>query len=357
MAITKAEYLSALQAEVVTTKQKREKSTKRKRIIAMVLGFGTVAFIGLGSAGTSIERTNNFKRFSAGEISASFELLNSEGAFDIWNSQSLGNNINTILGGGKVYARGESTVLPAEEGYQVCVNGEINGFIPGDISYINVYENAIFYRDDLTRSICVYDMQSAMVTPVIDSNIGELLISDGRLYFVDRSDGSKLVSTTVVGEDRQVIVDKPVTSFAVCGDETVYLSTDQTLYRKNVSHESETTLMSNIERFFLNGNIVAESGDSVFQFTAERSNAALLYQSNDLGMQLVGACSSGFFVQDTGRLLFSDGSTAFDLPIGSHRLYQSVAVDTDGTIYCIGVSAIDDIQLVKSSLPELKEGD
>lgn len=354
--ITKAEYLAALQSEATTASSKRAKATKRKRLISAVLGIGTIILIGLGVAGTSVERDNNFKKFSAGEIGATFEMLNESGVFRVWNEQNLGNDINTILGGGKVLSRQGVLVVPTADGNSVTVDGQVSGTIPGSISYINICEGTIYYREDATRKICAYAAQSGIVTTVIDTNAGELLVVDGRLYYVDHSDNGKVISTNINGQDKQTVVDQPVISFVVCGSDIIYLGADQTLYRKDGT-DSATTLISNVERFFLNGNIVAESDGSVFQFTPERSNAVLLYQSSTTDMQLVGACAEGVFIQENGKLLFSDGSNTATVASDAPKLYQSISLDNTGTVRYVVLSSMTDVSPREASLPELKEGD
>lgn len=353
--ITKAEYLAALQSEVAATSKKREKATKRKHIISAALGIGTAILIGLGMAGTSVERANNYKKFSAGEISATFEMLNEGDVFGVWNEQNLGNDINTLLGGGKILSHQGVLIVPSGDGNSVAIGGLDSGTIPGNISYINICNGIIYYREDATRKICSYDPQGGSATTVVDTNAGELLVADGRLYYVDRGDNNKVISADMNGQDRQTAVDHAVTSFVVCGNDIIYLGTDQTLYRKDGT-DSTTTLMSNVERFFLNGNLVVESGDSVFQFTPERSHAVLLHQSSAEDMQLVGACSDGVFIQEGGKLLFSDGSNTATVAAGAPLLYQSVLLDKTGIVRYVTLSSMTDIHLGEAPLPELKGG-
>lgn len=353
--ITKAEYLASLRSEAVATSKKREKATKRKRLVSVVLGIGTIILIGLGVAGTSIERANNFKKFSAGEIAATFEMLNGSGVFSVWNEQNLGNDINTTLGGGKVLSHQGVLVIPTADGNSVAVNGQASGTIPGSISYINICDGTIYYRENATRKICSYAPRSGIITTVVDTNAGELLVADGRLYYVDRSDNGKVISADTNGQDKQIAIDQPVTSFVVCGNDIIYLGADQTLYRKD-GMGSATTLMSNVERFFLNGNIVVESDGSVFQFTPERSNAILLHQSSATDMQLVGACADGVFIQESGELLFSDGSSTATVANDAPMLYQSISLDKTGIVRYVALSSMTDGYLGEVPLPELKEG-
>lgn len=353
--ITKAEYLAALQSEATAVITKRAKATKRRRLISAVFGIGTFILIGLGVIGTNVERDNNFKKFSAGEIDASFELLNGSGAFSVWNEQNLGNDINTILGGGKVLSHQGVLVVPAADGNGVTVNGQAFGTIPGNISYINICDGIIYYRENATRNICSYVPQNGIITTVVDTNAGELLVADGRLYYVDYSDNGKVISVDTNGRDKQIAIAEPVTSFVVCGNDSIYLGADQTLYLKNGTG-SVTTLISNVERFFLNGNIVVESDESVFQFTSERSNAVLLHQSSATDMQLVGACADGVFIQESGELLFSDGSITATVANDAPMLYQSISVDKTGIVRYIALSSMTDGFLGEATLPELKGG-
>ena len=354
--ITKAEYLAALQSEADAAGKKNEKAAKRRRILAVVLGFGTIIMIALGVICTKKERADNFRKFSAGEIGVTFEFLNENGVCDVWNEQNLGNDINTILGGGRILSQHGVLVLPTADGNSVTINGQSSGMIPGSISYINIHDGTIYYRENATRKICSYSLESGVINTVIDTNAGELLVTNGRLYYVDHSDNNKVVSTDTAGQDKQININEPVTSFVVCGDDMIYLGADQTLYRKD-STGSTTALIPNVERFFFNGNIVAESDDTVFQFTAERQNAVLLHQSSAADMQLVGACADGVFIQESGKLFFIDHSNTTTIASDAHMLYQSVSVDKAGMIRYITLSSLKDEDLEEVPLHELKEGD
>ncbi len=353
MGITKGEYLAELRAQAEDAARTRRRSAKRGAAAGAGLVLATALVLAVGSLATFAVRGVHYRELVSGQGAAAFETLGYRDAFAVWNSRDLGNDVNTLLGGGKVYCRGAVSVLPAEGGYAVRLEGELAATIPGSISYINAAGMLLYYRDDVTRDICVCDMRSGQIGVLVQGNAGEVFLCDERLYFIDYDAGSCLVSTSLTGSDKRIAVDEPVSSFAVCGESVLYLGTDRTLSLKSGPEEAAVRLISPVERFFLDGDIVVQSGGSVFRFTAARGAAALLHRSAAEDMQLAGACADGIFYQEGGSLFFADGGGETAVFAQGAGLYRSVSVDEEGTVRCIALSAIDDTRLLEAAVPAL----
>jgi|GEM_PF-2545680 len=332
--MTKGEYLVSLREEARRS-ERAASETGRRRRMALILALGTLFILTAGAVGSYVSRRQAYEKYVAGDTQAQFSQLNYQDTFSIWNERDVGNDVNTLLGGGKTYCRDNITVLPSETGFIVARQGRPIATLASHISYINVARDSLFYRDDSTRQAHIFHLSSGTDETFLNGNIGSLFVTGERLYYIDHSANSQLFSVSLSGGEASMITERPVVSFAVCGRTVVYLDTQRRLYQKDLSNGSEYRLLSHIERFYLNGNIIAESGDKIFQLSPDGRKSSLIYESKTPDLQLVGANQDGIYYQENGALYILRGGAAVLLFVGPYDLYQSICADEDGRIYCM----------------------
>lgn len=332
--MTKGEYLASLRREAQRAEQAASETNRRRRM-ALILALGTFLILITGVIGSSVSRRRAYSRYVAGDMQVQFSQLDYQDTFAIWNERDVGNDVNTLLGGGKTYCRNDITVLPSETGFIVARQGQPLATLASHISYINVMRDSLFYRDDSTRQAHLFHLSSGTDETLLNGNIGQLFATGDRLYYIDHGANSQLFSISLNGGEASMITERPIISFAVCGRTVVYLDTQRRLYQKDVNSGSESRLLSHIERFYLNGNIIAESGDKIFQLSPDGRKSSLLYESATPNLQLVGANQDGIYYQENGALYVLRDSGAILLFVGPYDLYQSICVDNDGRIYCM----------------------
>lgn len=338
VSMTKGRYLASLRQEAQRVEQAASE-TNRRRKMAIILVLGTLFILAAGVIGSSVSRRRAYARYVAGDAQVQFSQLDYQDTFSIWNERDIGNDVNTLLGGGKTYCRDNITVLPSEIGFVIARQGQQIATVASHISYINVVHDSLFYRDDSTRQAHIFHLSAETDETLLSGNIGQLFVTGERLYYIDHNVNSQLFSVPLNGGESSMVTERPVLSFAVCGRTVIYLDTQQHLYQKDLGSDTESRLLSHIERFYLNGNIIAESGDTIFQISPDGQKSSLIYKSTTPDLQLVGANQDGIYYQENGALYVLRNSGAILLFVGPYDLYQSVCVDDNGRIYCMAYNA------------------
>lgn len=322
---TKREHIAALQKRAEKENASfSEKGLKRKKLVSIIYVFGILLALGLGMISTSGEQKRVYDAYLNDCREIDFEYLSYEDTFVRWNENDIGNDVNVLLSGGKLYSKVGLSILPKENSYEIVSGNQTIKTIDSNISYINVLNDTVIFRDDNTRKIHAYNMTSNVVSVISNDNCGEVFVSNGLVYYVSYTDNSSIACINPDGTEKTIIVDTPVASFLVCGDRVVYLTNTQYLYEHSLKSGSANSIVSNVERFFVNGDLVIESGDLIFTSHTNGNKAKELYQSTESTMRLVCATHSEVFYQENGKLYsISDGLTT-EICTDVFEFYSSV---------------------------------
>ena len=300
---TKRENLAALQKRAdKATAPFSEKGIKRKKRVSLIFALGILASIVLGMISTSGERSRAYEEYLDNSNNIDFEYLRYEDTFSRWNNNDIGNDVNVLLSGGKFYSKDSLLITPKEQSYVFVLDNQEIKTIDSSISYINVLDDTVIYRDDLTRNIHAYNLKTQDEFVVSQDNCGEVFVANEKVYYVSYTDSSSIACVNLDGSEKIIIVDDPVASFLVCGDSVVYLTNSQYLYKHSISSGTATSIVSNVERFFVNGDLVIESADLIFTSHTNGNKAEELYRANDPSMRLVSATSDEVLYQEDGTL-------------------------------------------------------
>lgn len=338
---TKAEYLVSLQEKAKKIGDIRLHGTKRLIINGVKLLVVFVIVTGIGTVISSMQENDAAKAFqNNGELS--FEFLYHDGIFSQWNAESIGNDINTLLTGGKILVRDGvrvtgATVVKPDDGFLIIQNA----------SYLNKIGDFIIYRDDKDRHIYMVNLVTRQKTVLYAGNSGEVLCTKDNIYFIDYDCNSNIMKLSLDGNaPKKVMVNKFVTSFAVCGDTIIYIDSKQDLCSQKINGQSHKTLMSNVERFYINGNIIAESKNKVVSFRPNGNKAQMLYEDSDKEMQLAGIIGNHLFIESKGAFLVVNGGKPTTLNIPQGRMYGSIVKDGVNNYYGICYENNDDNKLI-----------
>lgn len=347
--MTKQEYLDNLQKSADKVFATNSPKVKRRRmIIAVVLLIGSIIGIGIGVAETTGEKEKAYSAFAeelrSGDYeSVPFEFLDYKDTFDLWNNHAVGNDVNVLLDGGEVYSRDGIEICPDDSGRTTRIqSGNSTPYIINSkISYINVLDDAVFYRSDTDRHIYQFDLNSQRIDAVFEGNVGEVFITNDTIYCVDYSESSALISMDLQGKNQTVLVAEPVSSFLVCGETLLYLDTTQHLYSTTIGSGTSSLIVSDIERFFVDGLIYAESKNTLFRFTPTGGRAEEVYTSENDTLRMVSVIDGVVFFQEDGELRsFADGSSN-TISSSQHDLYSCVAKCEDGSLKVVAYDKDD----------------
>lgn len=329
---TKKENIASLQkrAEKVTAPFS-EKGLKRKKRVSVIFTAGIALALVLGIISTSGERSRVYEEYLSNSNDIDFEYLRYEDTYDRWNANDIGNDVNLLLSGGKVYAKDNLIVKPSENSYVVILDGQVIKTFNANISYINVLQDSVIFRDDSTRNICSFDIATGNEMILSRDNCGEVFVSNGLIYYISFTDNSSIACINPDGTEKSIVVDKPVSNFLVCGDSVVYLTNTQYLYRYSLDSGSASSIVSNVERFFVNGDLIIESADMIFSSHTNGNKAEEIYKSAEPTMRLVSATPTEIIYQENGTLYsisVADGTTS-EIFADDYELIASVLCCSD----------------------------
>lgn len=228
-----------------------------------------------------------------------FQSLNYKDSFKIWNNRDNGNDINAILTGGRILAKDGVLASGLSE-----KDKELGFNYIGNVSYINKYDQSLVFRDNKDRHIYLLNLKDNSKKLIYEGNCGQILCVNSKIYFIDFRESGKVACIDLKDEKlkKSIAIDSKVRSFVVCGDTVAYLNSEHELYFGNMNTKNHTKLASMVERFYINGDIIAESGDRIIAFTPSGKNARNLYKSPNEDMRLAGVVEDRFIVLEKKAL-------------------------------------------------------
>ena len=304
MDFTKNEYLDKIKTGSEKATQKRSpKALHSAKVFLIIVLACTGIILAGGSIWTQTSLKSAYDNYNSGTGKVEFKTLNYEDTFTQWDSKSLGNDINLLLIGGMEYY-GTNFHVSADfySNSTSVVQGNASKRLDFIMSYVNYWNGLLYYRDDTDHSIYTYDMKNEKSSKLLECNAGEVLIADGKLYYVDLKNNNRLICTDLKGKEAQTVCDKPVMSFAVCGDTLLFEDTSLTLYLKEKDSSVTTKLCSGVNQYFLNENIIVESGDSIFSIAPDSGKAKKLNNSINGESHLAGAKQGSTYIYTSGNL-------------------------------------------------------
>ncbi len=339
---------------------------KRRLIIYAILALGTILICVIGISATSAKLEKNYKRVLDDPSQIALDILDYKDAFDLWNSNACGNDINTLLAGGSVYSRAGISVLPSttkQNRYAISKDGSVIWQISTQISSINVWGDKVYYRDDAKQQLCVLDIVSRKSSILVSENVGSFIVTSEKIYFTDLSKNSSLYWISIDGDGKPVLLlDGPIDQFAVLGDTILFRGYDNVLYALTIGNSSIQSLGKSVERFFLDGSgLILESGNTIYRTKPDGTKPEKVFVSDEDDFNLVGVYSGNIIIQRSGLLyqLIENGVPKALLST-SHTNYGSFVVNS-GKLYAVaindGVSKKASFELVELPFAELEAYD
>lgn len=130
-----------------------------------------------------------------------------------------------------------------------------------NVNYLNVIGDLKVWRNVKTgRLKVVSDGKSINVGTI---NVGEVIASKERIYYIDTKDDS--LSCYLLGEGSvQELITEPIDSFAVVGNQLFALSKEGTILRYSVDGGQLEEVVTNVQRFYLAGNLIVQNSDKIY---------------------------------------------------------------------------------------------
>lgn len=199
------------------------------------------------------------------------DLLDYDIAVTNYEKCFLGNANSNILQDGKYYECDEYSLDATDGVLSRNKNGEIETLVNESVSYINVWDNAIYYRLDNTKMCMSYiDGKSDVV--IADLRIGQILIDNGKIFFVNLDDNAHLYSFDLESGEIKPIINAPIQYFAITGNKIITLSraNEFAVYdKKNGIYE---TGMSNVKSFAFSDKLYLSDGKNIISCSVNLRN-------------------------------------------------------------------------------------
>ena len=340
--MTKTERLTNLQRkESRISDSLSPKRRKRNLIIYAILIIGTVLTCIIGTTATSSKIEKQYKQAIENPNLISVDILDYKDSFDFWNREVCGNDVNTLLSGGNLYVRSEITVLPSSSGrnrYIVSNSGKKIGQINSNISSINISGDNLYYKDNRTKQIMVFNMTTAKSAAFLTESVGSFFISSDKLYYTDLKKNSSLFYVSLESNDDPILlVNGPIDQFVALGESILFRGYDNILYLLSLESNSMETVGKGIERFFLDGGLILESGNAIYRAKPNGTKPEKVYESNVENFNVVGTFSGMILYQEDGLLyqINRNGETEA-INTTAYSNYCSLSFN-DGRLYVLGI--------------------
>lgn len=318
-------------SKIVGVKPSHSKKSADSRIILIVLL--VIAFVVSYLLGSKINTSASRKYLDTQEGTiTSITDLTYKNSYRIYEGQSLGNDINTSLNGGFTYVSQDLTVAPSSDGTQTIATTANSSFVlcDGIAKSISFYNGSIYFISP-THQLMSCDMSGTVAAvSEVPQPIRNAQIMDGILYFQTESNGIERCNLETK-ETTTVTLDS-VKSFACIGEDILYLTFSRDL--KILHHAAETdssegnTLAHNIDKFFYNGDVVAQNADKIISFEADGTHSKTLAESVQA---VVGA--------DYGHVLYQKDDVIYDFNTLENETISLASAVSQGVI--VGVDKIN----------------
>ena len=195
------------------------------------------------------------------EISNDKSLMFDKTSYDLFNDKCLGNNSSILLAYGN-YCEKDGVICRSNNKTILTINDKDITISEAPSSYINIIDNNIYYRDDITRTLWCYSISDNTSKCIIDSQCGEVVVSKKGISYLDLTDLTLRYIPLNTMEAVQITDDK-VESFVVVGNSYYCLKANKDFGIVTQSGEFEL-LSGDVDRFFCDGKIAIQKGTNIY---------------------------------------------------------------------------------------------
>ncbi|MDY3740865.1 MAG: hypothetical protein SO022_10440 [Selenomonadaceae bacterium] len=263
-----------------------------------------------------------YSSFNADNIE--YLYINYKDIFNKWNKISTGNDVNSTLSGGKLLVLNDKIIsgIDVKNNIEyVCIDGA---------SYLNKYDHNIVYRNDYDRKIYSYNLEDNKKEIVYEGNCGEVFCDSLGIYFIDYGNNAHVV---YMNKEKVIsdITDEAVSSFVICGKYILYLNTNHNLLVKNIYTNDTKIIADNVERFFMNGNIIIERKNKIISINPTGNKSREVYNSDDVDMRVIGLVGKDIYIKEKNKVVKLGEDNAL-IKLGECDIINSLQMDGKGRI-------------------------
>lgn len=258
---------------------------------AVVTGIvsSSVVYAGINERKASAVR-ESYYRISPENIDALFRisdkntLLLDEKAYNIFETNCLGNTSAALLSYGCYCKSGD--LICVSEGKTVLKERDTETVISErPSSYINILDDYVYYRDDVTRGLYRYSISKRESECLVKAPCGEVVASKKGVSYLDMATDRLMYMDFEQNRSAPISADA-ITSFAVIGESYYCLKDngDFGVVKKNGTFRS---VSSDVDRFYFDGKIALQKGDKIYVLNDTKASGTrmLTVEGTLIGLQ------------------------------------------------------------------------
>lgn len=199
------------------------------------------------------------------------DLLDYEEAVVNYEKSFLGNSNANILQDGRICTYGD-VVLDATDGTLVKTeNNESKTLVNEPVSYVNVWNGTIYYRLESTKQCMALAAEESTLV-LEDIHVGQLLIDNGKLFFVNLDENAHLYSLDLESGEIKPVVNASIQYFAITGSRIITMSRANEFAIHDKKNGIYETGMSNVKSFVFTDILYLSDGRNIISSSANIRN-------------------------------------------------------------------------------------
>lgn len=256
------------------------------------------------------------------------DLLDYEEAVVNYEKSFLGNSNANILQDGRICTY-EDVVLDATDGTLVKTeNNESKTLVNEPVSFVNVWNDTIYYRLESTKQCMALAAEESTLV-LEDICVGQMLIDNGKLFFVNLDENAHLYSLDLEGGEIKPVVNASIQYFAITGSRIITMSraNEFAIYdKKNGIYE---TGMSNVKSFVFTDTLYLSDSRNIISSSANLRNEKQV--ANGEG-SLVAVFDNGAVLQKENSLIYVTNDISYHIEKEISVCKYAALVDDDLTL-------------------------
>lgn len=326
--VSKMSYLQLLQSRADSARALQKDGyillLKKSWILFLTCGLALTG----GFIGTRVAREKAYTTFQqTGEIV--YEDMDIKDSFTQWNQVNNGNDINTLLGGGRILTRRGQSYAGVPVG---PLQGKVQQ-LPAS-AYLNLVGSVLYYRDDVSRNIYALDLGANTSKVYIKGNVGEIFCSNDTLYYINHNQKDQIFSKSLSEDgEPQLVFAEPVLKFAVINHVLLVLQTDRKLFY--VNGKTKHYLVDADDFAIVGGKIYAVNQQRIVRFNPSGEGANKVYEGADK-LQLIGVSGTSIYFLENHTVKRLLGSSVEQVDTPSFMLANSLSTAEDGSVFFVG---------------------
>lgn len=230
------------------------------------------------------------------EISDKTCLMFDSKAYEKFEDNCLGNKNSILLSYGK-YCETEDIIVSSKTKTIMRNNERDTTVSEHSTSYINIIDDSIYYRNDITRELCKYSIEDKKTEIIMETQCGEIIASKKGVSYIDLN-SQTLNYLSFDNNEILEIAPFKVKSFAVIGNKYYCLKDNNELGVLTKSGDFNL-IATDVDRFYLDCNIAFQKGNNIYIYNGEATIKSKIVVKSGI---LVGLSENEIFVNENNKI-------------------------------------------------------